>query len=164
MALPESKPARFPQPGDHIYCRRKNGLYDHHGIYVGDDMVIHLQGKAKKLGPLPACHKCGDKRVENGEIAKVCINCFLQGETVQIYDYGVPFSEFENRKRGTCSVLRSKPPHEVISAATGFLEGNGFGPYNMIFNNCEHFAMYCKTGKADSHQIEMNFVAVCVCM
>ncbi|KAH1046000.1 hypothetical protein J1N35_036784 [Gossypium stocksii] len=145
--------SKFPKPGDHIYCQRGGGLYDHHGIYVGDDMVIHLQGKAKKLGPLPACHKCGDKRVENGEIAKVCIDCFLQGETLEIYDYGVPFREFSNRKRGTCSQLHSKPPHVVISAATAFLEGAGFGDYDMFKNNCENFAVFCKTGSAQGYQI-----------
>ncbi|KAH1105863.1 hypothetical protein J1N35_009631 [Gossypium stocksii] len=155
MGQPLSKRSmpRTPQPGDHIYCKRKGGLYDHHGIYVGDDMVIHLQGAAKKLGPLPACHKCGDKRVVNGEIAKVCIDCFRDGETPQIYDYGVSLLEFDIRKRGTCSLRHSKPPHEVISAATDFLKRDGFGAYNMFGNNCEDFAVYCKTGSAGSHQI-----------
>ncbi|KAG8487083.1 hypothetical protein CXB51_020623 [Gossypium anomalum] len=155
MGQPQSKPSkpRFPQPGDHIYCERKGGLYDHHGIYVGDGMVIHLRGAAKKLGELPACHRCGGKRVENGEIAKVCIDCFLDGETLQIYDYGVPVLEFISRKRGTCCTSRSKPPHEVISAATDLLERNGFGPYDMFTNNCEHFAVYCKTGSKVSYQI-----------
>ncbi|TYJ24085.1 hypothetical protein E1A91_A08G237000v1 [Gossypium mustelinum] len=106
MGQPQSKPSkpsipRFPQPGDHIYCERKGGLYDHHGIYVGDDMVIHLQGAAKKLGELPTCHKCGDKRLVNGEIAKVCIDCFLDGDTLQIYEYGVTYPEFSKRKRGS---------------------------------------------------------------
>ncbi|KAB2018831.1 hypothetical protein E1A91_1Z001400v1 [Gossypium mustelinum] len=153
MGQPQSKP-RFPQPGDHIYCQRKGGLYDHHGIYVGDGMVIHLRGAAKKLGELPGCHKCGDKRVENGEIAKVCIDCFLDGGTLQIFDYGVPLLEFIARKRGTCCQRDSKPPHEVISTATDLLERNGFGPYDMLANNCEHFAVYCKTGSAASFQIE----------
>ncbi|MBA0646975.1 hypothetical protein Goklo_014893 [Gossypium klotzschianum] len=155
MGQPQSKPSkpRFPQPGDHIYCERKGGLYDHHGIYVGDDMVIHLRGAAKKLGEIPACHKCGDKRVENGEIAKVCIDCFLDGATLQIFDYGVPLLEFIARKRGTCCQRDSKPPHEVISTATDLLERNGFGPYDMLTNNCEHFAVYCKTGCAASYQI-----------
>lgn len=116
-------------------------------------MVIHLQGAAKKLGPLPACHKCGDKRVVNGEIAKVCIDCFLDGETLQIYDYGVSFGEFLTRKSGTCCGRPSKPPHEVIRAATDFLERGGFGSYDMVANNCEDFAVYCKTGSAISYQI-----------
>ncbi|KAB2018814.1 hypothetical protein E1A91_D08G258900v1 [Gossypium mustelinum] len=152
MGQPQSKP-RFLQPGDHIYCEREGGLYDHHGIYVGDDMVIHLQGKAKKLEPLPECRKCKDKRVQNGEIAKVCIDCFLRGEKPRIYDYGVPLNEFRFRKRGTCCPHHSKPPHVVISAATYFLEGASFGHYDMFNNNCENFAVYCKTGCADGYQI-----------
>ncbi|KAK8342560.1 hypothetical protein V6Z12_A08G240000 [Gossypium hirsutum] len=165
MGQPQSKPSkpsipRFPQPGDHIYCERKGGLYDHHGIYVGDDMVIHLQGAAKKLGELPTCHKCGDKRVVNGEIAKVCIDCFLDGDTLQIYEYGVTYPEFSKRKRGTCCPRYSRPPHLVISAATDFLERNGFGPYDMFTNNCEHFAVCCKTGSADSYQIEGHIEGV----
>ncbi|TYG59005.1 hypothetical protein ES288_D08G267800v1 [Gossypium darwinii] len=153
MGQPQSKP-RFLQPGDHIYCEREGGLYDHHGIYVGDDMVIHLQGKAKKLEPLPECRKCKDKRVQNGEIAKVCIDCFLRGERPRIYDYGVSLLEFLARKGGTCCQRDSKPPHEVISIATYLLERNRFGPYGMLTNNCEHFAVFCKTGSAASYQIE----------
>ncbi|KAG4135713.1 hypothetical protein ERO13_D08G233650v2 [Gossypium hirsutum] len=145
MGQPQSKP-RLPKPGDHIYCERKGGLYDHHGIYMGDGMVIHLRGAAKKLGELPGCHKCGDKRVENGEIAKVCIDCFLDGGMIQIFDYGVPLLEFIARKR-------------VISIATDLLERNDFGPYDMFTNNSQHFAVYCKTGFATSFQIEGHIPA-----
>ncbi|PPE00803.1 hypothetical protein GOBAR_DD02145 [Gossypium barbadense] len=147
MGQPQSKP-RFLQPGDHIYCEREGG------IYMGDDMVIHLQGKAKKLEPLPECRKCKDKRVQNGEIAKVCIDCFLRGEKPRIYDYGVNFLEFLARKGGTCCQRDSKPPREVIRIATYLLELNRFGPYGMLTNNCEHFAVFCKTGSAASYQIE----------
>ncbi|MFQ6671652.1 hypothetical protein Gotur_036120 [Gossypium turneri] len=119
-------------------------------------MVIHLRGAAKKLTALPGCHKCGDKRVQNGEIAKVCIDCFLDGATLQIFDYGVSLLEFIARKPGTCSKRDSKPPHEVISTATDLLERNGFGPYDMLINNCEDFAAYCKTGSAISFQIVAN--------
>ncbi|KAL1158816.1 hypothetical protein V6Z11_A08G249900 [Gossypium hirsutum] len=128
MGQPQSKPSkpsipRFPQPGDHIYCERKGGLYDHHGIYVGDDMVIHLQGAAKKLGELPTCHKCGDKRVVNGEIAKVCIDCFLDGDTLQIYEYGVTYPEFSKRKRG------SADSYQIEGHIEGVIDT---GPFAMV--------------------------------
>ncbi|XVF31066.1 hypothetical protein REPUB_Repub16aG0113300 [Reevesia pubescens] len=144
----DPKPDRKPQPGDHIYSERCGG------IYVGNDMVIHLQGPAKKIGPSPPCSKCGDKRVCNGEIIKTCLDCFLDGHSLQIYDYGVPIVHFNMRRRGTCSVHHSKPPHEVIKIATDFLEGNnGFGSYDLFANNCEDFAVYCKTGSALSLQV-----------
>ncbi|KAJ0014888.1 hypothetical protein Pint_20443 [Pistacia integerrima] len=35
-------------PGDHIFSNRARILYYHDGIYVGDDMVIHLMGVGMK--------------------------------------------------------------------------------------------------------------------
>ncbi|KAJ0080386.1 hypothetical protein Patl1_23235 [Pistacia atlantica] len=35
-------------PGDHILSNRAGILYYHHGIYVGDGMVIHLMPAEKK--------------------------------------------------------------------------------------------------------------------
>ncbi|XVF42240.1 hypothetical protein PTKIN_Ptkin01aG0344900 [Pterospermum kingtungense] len=136
MGQPQSRSDRKPQPGDHIYCRRSGRPYDHHGIYVGDDMVIHLRGAAKKLGP-PSCEKCLREGKCNGEIAKSCLDCFLEGEPVLFVDYGPS---------------TAKPAHEVIKTAYDFLENNDFGRYDMLTNNCEDFAVYCKTGRAFSSQ------------
>lgn len=33
------------------------------------------------------------------------------------------------------------------------LAGVGQKGYNLAFNNCEHFATYCKTGRKDSRQV-----------
>ncbi|KAI7754301.1 hypothetical protein M8C21_024817, partial [Ambrosia artemisiifolia] len=39
------------KPGDHIYSWRKAWLYAHHGIYVGDDKVIHFtRGGGQETG------------------------------------------------------------------------------------------------------------------
>ncbi|XP_022720036.1 lecithin retinol acyltransferase-like [Durio zibethinus] len=152
---PNPNPNRKPEPGDHIYSERSGGLYDHHGIYVGDDMVIHLQGPAKQkhIGSSAPCQKCGYKRDFIGGVIKTCLDCFLDGHSLHFYEYGVPFVVFNRRRRGTCHVGHSKPAYEVIKTATDFLEGNGFGCYDMFANNCEDFAVYCKTGTAISHQV-----------
>ncbi|KAK8481431.1 hypothetical protein V6N13_040599 [Hibiscus sabdariffa] len=142
----------LPEPGDHIFCTRKGGLYDHHGIYVGDNMVIHLAGKAKKLQP-PSCQECRNKGVVNGEMAKICLDCFLGGENFFIYEYGVFYSKHKRRKMGTCSFFAARPPNKVVGTATHFLEHDRFGGYNLFANNCEDFAVYCKTGLSGSHQV-----------
>ncbi|XP_039019728.1 uncharacterized protein LOC120151286 [Hibiscus syriacus] len=85
------------QAGDHIYCKRRGGLYDHHGIYVGDNMVIHLAGKAKKIQPY-TCKECINKGVINGEIAKICIYCFLAGKKLKVYEYGVSYFKHKFKK------------------------------------------------------------------
>ncbi|OMO96258.1 hypothetical protein COLO4_15386 [Corchorus olitorius] len=115
-------------------------------------MVIHLQGPAKGTWSKPQCQKCGYKRDGNGGIVKTCLDCFLDGHSLYIYEYGVSVSVFQSRQRGTCSVSHSKPPHEVIQIATQFVV-NGFGNYDAFANNCEDFARYCKTGSAGSLQV-----------
>jgi len=42
------------------------------------------------------------------------------------------------------------PPSETISRAREHLSDKG---YSLTFNNCEHFATYCATGKKKSRQV-----------
>lgn len=46
---------------------------------------------------------------------------------------------------GTCTLALEDPPEAVLHRAEYLLE-NGFGCYQIFRNNCEDFAMYCKTG------------------
>lgn len=46
---------------------------------------------------------------------------------------------------GTCTTAASDSPETVIHRAMHLLQ-NGFGNYDVFQNNCEDFAMYCKTG------------------
>ncbi|CAF1761928.1 unnamed protein product [Brassica napus] len=48
--------------------------------------------------------------------------------------------------RGTCTTAPSDPPEEIVHRARYLLSGNGFGEYHLLDNNCEDFAIYCKTG------------------
>ncbi|KAE8731565.1 hypothetical protein F3Y22_tig00002799pilonHSYRG00201 [Hibiscus syriacus] len=122
------------------------------GIYVGDNMVIHLAGKAKKIQPY-TCKECINKGVINGEIAKICIYCFLAGKKLKVYEYGVSYFKHKFKKNGTCCIRAARPPHEVLASAAHLLEHGGFGSYNLLSNNCEDFAVHCKTGFAESKQI-----------
>ena len=42
-------------------------------------------------------------------------------------------------------------PKETVERAKSRL---GEDKYNLAFNNCEHFALWCKTGLKESSQIE----------
>ncbi|XVF42224.1 hypothetical protein PTKIN_Ptkin01aG0343300 [Pterospermum kingtungense] len=106
-------------------------------------MVIHFQSNfGRFIGP-PVCQKCREKGKCNGEIAKLCLDCFLDGASLEIIE------------------TRSKPAHEIIKIATDFLGNGGFGRYNFLSNNCEHFANYCRTGLAFSTRTK-NVVATAV--
>jgi hypothetical protein len=56
---------------------------------------------------------------------------------------------------GQCNVCdfpstRVFTPEETVNRARSCLNGNG---YNLVFNNCEHFAVWCKTGCHTSTQV-----------
>ncbi|XP_064955088.1 protein LEAD-SENSITIVE 1-like [Musa acuminata AAA Group] len=153
-------------PGDHIYSWRSACIYAHHGIYVGDGMVIHYTGAAgQEIGTgtfvnrifsissspwrnsTPVCERCGvDQSRQNG-VTKSCLDCFLAGFNLCLFRYSVTPAFFITQARGgTCTLAVSDPPEVVLHRARYLLGNNGFGTYSLFNNNCEDFAMYCKTG------------------
>ncbi|XP_020533453.1 uncharacterized protein LOC105630359 isoform X2 [Jatropha curcas] len=85
----------------------------------------------------PACQVCGyDTNIHYG-VVKTCLDCFLSGDSLQVKDYNG----------------NSKPSYEVVQTAYRLLQ-DGFGEYELIMKNCEHFATFCKTGKTQSAQVD----------
>ncbi|XP_065850797.1 protein LEAD-SENSITIVE 1 [Euphorbia lathyris] len=151
------------RPGDHIYSWRHAYIYSHHGIYIGDGKVIHFtRGGGHEIGTgtvldrvifswSPSnsadnpCPNCGDQSRVDGVISS-CLDCFLSGGNLYRFEYGVsPVLFIAKARGGTCTLAACDPPEDVLHRAFFLLE-NGFGVYNIFKNNCEDFAIYCKTG------------------
>lgn len=152
------------KPGDHIYSWRNAYLYSHHGIYAGEGKVIHFtRGAGQEVGTgtvldrvifssstssdhsRSSCPVCGDQSNVSGVISS-CLDCFLWGGDLYLFEYGVTPAFFLAKARGgTCTLAPADPPEDVLHRASFLLE-NGFGGYNIFKNNCEDFAIYCKTG------------------
>ncbi|KAE9591315.1 hypothetical protein Lal_00038572 [Lupinus albus] len=150
-------------PGDHIYSWRQSYIYAHHGIYVGLGMVIHFtSGAGQEIGrttildhlsfssssfhatEIP-CPTCNHKTSSDGVIAS-CLSCFLSGNHLCRFEYGVSIPYFLGKVQGgTCTLAPSDSEADVLHHAYLLLE-NGFGRYDTVNNNCEDFAIYCKTG------------------
>ncbi|GLJ17308.1 hypothetical protein SUGI_0300510 [Cryptomeria japonica] len=140
-------------PGDHIYTSR--GAYDHHGIYIGENRVIHFQNSvegtsfASSTHPFGPCSVCGYHSGMSG-VVLTCLDCFLHAGNICRYEYGVKpgLSTFlpASPERKWCTAVSCDPPEIVIRRARDLLK-DGFGTYNLLWNNCEHFAIFCKTGQ-----------------
>lgn len=88
---------------------------------------------------------CGFRQPDSGVVLS-CLDCFLKKGSLYSFEYGVPPTVFIAKVRGgTCTTAASDPPETVIHRAMYLLQ-NGFGNYDIFQNNCEDFAMYCKTG------------------
>lgn len=121
-----------PQKGDHIRVQRMNGLYAHHGVYVSDSEVIHFTG-------------ADDDSILDWDKPKVIstdLAAFLKGGTLEVKEY--TDEEFAD--------LYS--PEQIIVYARACLGDKG---YNLIFNNCEHFANVCTLGRFRSNQVDNFF-------
>ena len=115
-------------------------LYDHYGVYAGDDKVIHytLAPEGWKL-----------------EIRKTGMSDFLHGSsTFFILDFTSgdrPLKSAPVKYRALLRKITVFSPEETVRRAESRV---GEKEYNLLSNNCEHFAIWCKTGLNESYQVE----------
>ncbi|XP_053376782.1 phospholipase A and acyltransferase 3-like [Mercenaria mercenaria] len=123
------------EEGDLVEFVRANGVFTHHGVYVGNGEIIHL-GLERKDNPrnLPSllsapgrCEVRKDKLTDVAKHSDVSVNNRYDN-TIQ------PFTKTE-----------------IVKRAYRRLGEKG---YNPLFYNCEHFATECRYGKPLSSQIE----------
>lgn len=85
-------------------------------------------------------------------VIKTCVDCFLAEKELYRFEYGVSVGHFLIKNVGTCTIALCSSPDESISRATNLLNNKSFGKYDLLENNCEDFAIYCKTNKHTSGQ------------
>ncbi len=99
--------------GSHLVTSRFG--YTHHGIYAGNDLVIHY--------------------LRDEGVSLTSLEDFSCGNAVWVRTH-----------HGACY-----SGEECVERAWSRLYEDN---YNLIFNNCEHFATWCATGEAQSEQVE----------
>ena len=134
----------LPKIGDHVFVDRSVfgvKLYEHHGIYVGDDMVVHYNGLARGIVFEKSCFEeilSNVVPLDKRNIAKVemtSLEEFASGDTWQIKEHAnAPFS---GQDIALCAKARV-----------------GEQKYNLLINNCEHFCNECVFGEHVSEQVQ----------
>ena len=115
-----------PSVGDMIRVGL-NGIY-HYGVFISNDEVIQFG--------LPPVARMG----LNGDDIEVCASdmaTFLSGGCLEV-------AEFDQAEKN-----KNRHPDEVVDYARSRI---GEGGYNILYNNCEHFAYDCVTGKPHCSQ------------
>lgn len=134
----------LPKIGDHVFVDRSVfgiKLYEHHGIYVGDDMVVHYNGLARGIVFEKSCFEeilSNVVPLDKRNVAKVemtSLEEFASGDTWQIKEHAnAPFS---GQDIALCAKARV-----------------GEQKYNLLINNCEHFCNECVFGEHVSEQVQ----------
>lgn len=123
-------------------------LFTHYGIYLGEHKVAHLipdilpvfSNDQKLIGSvitnkrliLGCVYKCATVRVDT-------LEDFAYGSNIQV-------NRLDQVMKGD-----ALPNEDVAKRAEKLI---GAIPYSLLWNNCEHFATYCRYGSAASRQTE----------
>ena len=115
-----------PYVGAHIRVQYKS-IY-HHGIYIGNDEVVQFGLPFDMF-----------RKPEEVKVIKSNIEEFLQGEFLEVRIFDRKEKKLKNKDE------------EIVQIALSKL---GEGGYDIIHNNCEHFANLCVFNKKESSQID----------
>lgn len=115
-----------PYPGAHIRVKINN-LY-HHGIYIGNDEVVQFGLPFDMYRPK-----------EEVKVVKTNITEFLQGGFLETRI----FTKKEMKQKNN--------DQKIVEIALSKL---GEGGYDIVHNNCEHFANFCIFNNKSSSQID----------
>lgn len=118
------------EKGDIIFAIKYKGTYLHYGVYIGNGHVIHYRTE-----------DYNDNTWSHAKIIETSLKEFAHGSPV--------YREPEHKGANWFDF-------STVRAAKKML-GTGLGEYDLIHNNCEHFANYCMYGKKVSRQINRIF-------
>uniref|UniRef100_A0AC35FXS6 LRAT domain-containing protein n=1 Tax=Panagrolaimus sp. PS1159 TaxID=55785 RepID=A0AC35FXS6_9BILA len=123
-------PDKYLKPGDHIQ-RRLDGcipFINHEGIYIGDGQVCHIN---TETATAMAKTVLSDKREAHARIDK--FQKFVSSEDQEV--------------RILVHCLRRRSREDICSTARRLAEERyRAGEYNLLQQNCQHFASYCVLG------------------
>ena len=144
--------------GDVIGVHRIGGVYDHYGIYTGMGKVIHFSNEGSDFGSDICVRRATLSQFKNGASNVFVIDFEAYRDYVEnpeLFDFGGLLKLAIDSFFGNEITIYS--PEETVKRAESQL---GKGKYNLVFNNCEHFAVWCKTGVHESSQVQRFIEAI----
>ena len=140
-----------PSPKNGDVLRVNRGLYSHYGVYAEPGHVIHYTGAN---GPNDF----------NGIVRETSLEEFLNGSPsfnictfpehpqnlTPLHSKHSLFQLWQLIKAIKLKDYHLYSGEETVARARSRL---GQGGYNLALNNCEHFAVWCKTGVSESSQV-----------
>jgi hypothetical protein len=143
------------KPGDIIGVER--GIYQHYGIYIGDNEVIHFSNfEWESRSELAVIRTDMGHFLDNAK-KFFTVSIYRINNDIEKYSKSKDPSKISSSARlfeiterfNDGKTYNIYSPEEVVERAKSQL---GKGNYKLLFNNCEHFAMWCKTGEEECNQ------------
>ena len=151
------------KPGDVIGIKRPAG-YEHYAVYAGNGKVIHYAAENGDFGEA-TIHEAPFEDFLNGQQTFFVLDFSEVGKRPSKQHKGHPGRSIlrhglfgltmgaiskaaENRQDSDIEHIYSRK--ETLARARSRI---GESSYSLVSNNCEHFAIWCKTGVDKSYQV-----------
>ena len=162
---PNSSHSQHAKRGDVIGVHRACGLFDHYGIYENDNTIyeygLHNDKVDIGITTLKEFIKNSDgyfilnfAETHDTKPNKIHISAPSTNSCLPEYDNGISILDIiENVVNGKSSSEKYHlySPDETIARAKSRL---GESNYTLITENCEYYAIWCKTGVDESYQVK----------
>ena len=158
-----------PQYGD-VICVN-HGIYNHFGIFIDKNHVIHYKGKSEDFFLRKMIIDETDMKTFVGDSNKCYVYKFSNDKSSsidRIRTDGLNRDLTENAKAlYLLYQIKNKvkfkiySPEETVKRARSRI---GEKRFLLPSNNCEHFAIWCKTGVKQSYQVNLVLKAVFIKM
>ena len=130
--------------GDVIGIKRPLG-YEHFAVYAGNRRVIHFAAENGDFGN-PYIHEAPFSAFLDGQkdffvLDFSCAQLDFGGNTTTL-----PYDDLPRIYSAEETLARAR-------SVTGLNEHGFNTKYDLVSNNCEHFAIWCKTGQIKSYQV-----------
>lgn len=132
------------QKGDHISrpTDTASGYYDHHAIVIG-----RVHGSIFRI--IHVTDGGG-----NGSVKYVSAVASSKSASAAVREEDEDFGKYINTGRLILYQYRPRECYEPDTVINRARRRVGAFTYNLLKNNCEHFARWCKTGRSESYQVQ----------
>ncbi|XP_033728743.1 phospholipase A and acyltransferase 2-like [Pecten maximus] len=121
------------------------GLYSHWGVYIGEGKIVHLSGGDND----------GINAFNSGSVFTICGKSFNKA-FVRVDDFcRVVLGCKAKKNNGKDRKCTPRQAHEILQIALDMVGEIG---YNVLWNNCEHFAAFIRYGRKWSEQADTALV------
>lgn len=167
----DSDPADGLYLGDILGVTRPAG-YEHYAVYIGNGKVIHFAAPEGDFGEA-GIREASLSDFLDGQREFFVLDFSAVGKRPVKKDHGSPSvltplhevgaKVIKDAINDTLSepddpeLTRIYSPEETVARARSVIGANEHSfqrDYDLVFNNCEHFAVWCKTGVHKSYQVE----------
>ncbi|MBE5871055.1 MAG: phosphatidylcholine--retinol O-acyltransferase [Lachnospiraceae bacterium] len=147
----------FPEKGDVLGITREKalGIYDHYAVYIGNGRVIHYAGMNGDFSDRIVIHEASMEEFLKEDKDYFVLYFGGDGRCPQKIHSSTSFwrpdiiePRIEWAKHAEKTLYS---PGETVQRAKSRL---GEEEYHLAINNCEHFALWCKTGVSQSYQVK----------